>query len=204
MVLQISDSGKGINLEDLRSIFTPFASGKKMGMSGSGLGLVVVSSVIDDMGGYIDVRSELGRGTGFYIYLSALSKEADGLERDLTGVERILVVDDNEDDRDDTCRVLDLLGYEVVSFSGEEALEYLKEHSVALVVLDLMLEFTNGLDLYSKIIEANPSLKGIIVSGFLNPIDSKRASSLGIKRCIEKPVDRLRLGQAIRGELDRS
>ena len=204
VVLQISDSGKGINPEDIRSIFTPFASGKKMGMSGSGLGLVVVSGVIDDMDGYIDVRSEIGRGTGFYIYLSALSDEDDVSDRDLIGVERIMVVDDNEDDRDDTCRVLDLLGYEVVSFSGEEALEYLKEHSVALVILDLMLEFTNGLDLYSKIIEAAPSLKGIIVSGFLNPIDSKRASSLGIKRCIEKPVDRLRLGQAVRGELDRS
>ncbi|HDL65076.1 MAG TPA: PAS domain S-box protein, partial [Proteobacteria bacterium] len=204
VVLQISDSGKGIKPEDIRAIFTPFASGKKMGKSGSGLGLVVVSGVIDDMGGYIDLRSELGRGTNFYIYLPTFSEKDSGLELDLTGVERIMVVDDNEDDRKDTCRVLDLLGYEVVSFSGEEALEYLKDHGVALVVLDLMLEFTSGLDLYSKIIEFNPDQKAIIVSGFLNPLDCKRASSLGIIRCVDKPVDRHRLGRAVREEIERS
>lgn len=204
VVMQISDSGKGIKPEDIRAIFTPFASGKKMGRSGSGLGLVVVSGVIDDMGGYLDLRSELGRGTNFYIYLPTLSEKDHDPERDLTGVERIMVVDDNEDDRKDTCRVLDLLGYEVVSFSGEEALEYLKDHGVALVVLDLMLEFTSGLDLYSKIIEFNPDQSGIIVSGFLNPLDCKRAASLGITRCIDKPVDRQRLGRAVRDELERS
>jgi len=140
----------------------------------------------------------------FYIYLPTLSEKDSVPERDLTGVERIMVVDDNEDDRKDICRVLDLLGYEVVSFSGEEALEYLKDHGVAMVVLDLMFEFTSGLDLYSKIIEFNPDQSGIIVSGFLNPLDCKRAASLGITRCIDKPVDRQRLGRAVRDELERS
>lgn len=204
VVIQISDSGKGIKPEDIRSVFTPFASSKTMGRSGSGLGLVVVSGVIDDMGGYIDLRSEVGRGTSFYIYLPALSDKDNGLDRDLAGVERIMVVDDNEEDRKDTCRVLDLLGYEVVSFSGEEALEYLKDHGVDLVVLDLMLEFTSGLDLYSKILEFKPDQKGIIVSGFLNPLDCKRAASLGITRSVDKPVDRQRLGRAVRDELERS
>lgn len=204
VVIQISDSGKGIKTEDLRTIFTPFASGKKMGRSGSGLGLVVVSGVIDDMGGYIDLQSEPDRGTDFFIYLPYFSDKDNGPDRDLTGVERIMVVDDNEDDRRETCQVLISLGYEVVSFAGEEALEYLKDHQVDLVVLDLMLEFTSGLDLYNKIIEFNPDQRCIIASGFVNPLDCKRAAGLGITRSIEKPVDRQRLGRAVRDELDRS
>jgi len=203
VVIEVSDSGRGIRPEDLSAIFTPFASGKKMGRSGSGLGLIVVSGVIDDLNGYLDVRSELGRGTEFYIYLTALSETVSSTDRGLTGVERLLVVDNSEEDRREVCRVLTSLGYEVVSFEGEEALEYLKDHPADLVVIDLMLKYASGLDIYSKMLEIRPDQKGIIVSGFLNPRDCRHAADLGISRCIEKPVDRERLGRAVRDELDK-
>ncbi|MEA1927994.1 MAG: ATP-binding protein, partial [Candidatus Auribacterota bacterium] len=204
IVIKVSDEGKGIKPDDLPTIFSPFSSGKKMGQSGSGLGLVVVSSVIEDFNGYIDVQSEPGRGTDFDIYFPVLPDADDHSDRDLSGVEKLLIVDDNEEDRKETIRILSSLGYEPISFSGEDAVEYLKDNQVDLVVIDLMLEYTGGLDLYSRILEMKPGQKCVIVSGFLNSGDCRRASNMGVTRCVEKPVDRERLGRAVRGELDRT
>ena len=115
-----------------------------------------------------------------------------------------MVVDDNEDDRREIIRLLVSLGYGTIEFSDEGAIEYLKDNEADLVILDLMLEDTSGIDLCGKIREVKPGQKCIIVSGFLNSSDCRRAADMGITRGIEKPLNREKLGSIVRAELDRS
>ncbi|MDP8214345.1 MAG: ATP-binding protein [Candidatus Euphemobacter frigidus] len=104
-VIKVSDSGKGIKKEDLDRIFTPFTSEKEMGSSGSGLGLAVVTGVIEDLHGYLDVQSELGRGTDFYIYLRSVAQappvahpaQTDQARPAGAAGERILILDNSEE-----------------------------------------------------------------------------------------------------------
>ncbi len=128
VVVEINDEGTGIKKEDLSSIFTPFASKKKMGRSGSGLGTVIISGVIADHHGYIDIDTEVGKGTKFYIYLRALQDTSIRKKEDITGSEKVLVVDNSREDRELAERLLSDLGYQVDSVeSGAEMLDYLKK-----------------------------------------------------------------------------
>jgi len=142
-VLKVSDDGSGISPEDLERIFEPFYTKKMMGRSGTGLGLAVVWNCMQDHNGYINVRSS-EKGTVFELYFSVTREEvaAEGeevpLEDYLGHGERVLVVDDEERQRQIASGILTRLGYnaETVS-SGEAAIEYVKEHPVDLIVLDM-------------------------------------------------------------------
>jgi two-component system cell cycle sensor histidine kinase/response regulator CckA len=105
VVLSVSDDGPGIDLEDLDRIFEPFYTKKKMGRSGSGLGLAVVWNTLQDHQGYKDVKSD-EKGTVFELYFpaerTAISNPMKSvpLEEYLGKEEKILVVDDEERQRD--------------------------------------------------------------------------------------------------------
>ena len=75
MVLSVSDSGIGISTRDINHIFEPFYTKKVMGQSGTGLGLAVVWGAVKDHNGYIDVRSEEGKGSTFTLYLPVTREE---------------------------------------------------------------------------------------------------------------------------------
>ena len=140
VVLSVSDNGSGISSDDLERIFEPFYTKKIMGRSGTGLGLAVVWNTVQDHKGYIDVTSD-ENGTTFELYFPITRDEISGKDlsvpiKDYKGNgETILVVDDVESQREISCKMLDTLGYktEAVS-SGEEAIEYLKENSVDLII----------------------------------------------------------------------
>ena len=100
VVLNVSDTGTGLSTEDVERIFEPFYTKKKMGRSGTGLGMAVVWGVVEDHKGYIDVQNRQGRGTVFTLYFPAIPRE---LPEDKTGLsissimgngESILIVDD--------------------------------------------------------------------------------------------------------------
>jgi two-component system cell cycle sensor histidine kinase/response regulator CckA len=211
VVFKVSDDGPGISPDDLERIFEPFYTKKIMGRSGTGLGLAVVWNVMQDHGGYIDVKSS-DDGTTFELYfpITRMDVSDNGLPKSTDRFEgkgeTILIVDDEESQREITSNMLDSLGYEprVVS-SGEEAVEFSTNNSVDLVLLDMIMDpGINGLETYERIKRIHPHQKAIIVSGFAETGKVKQAQMLGAGEYIKKPFTMEKLARAVREELEKS
>jgi CheY-like chemotaxis protein len=211
VVLTVTDTGSGIAPEDMGRLFEPFYTKKVMGRSGTGLGLAVVWGTVKDHSGYIDVRTELNKGTSFVLFFpvtrDALSKTDQALaESEYRGKgESILIVDDVEEQRLLAATILEGLNYRVaLASSGEEALEHLRATKADLVVLDMIMDpGIDGLETYRRILEIRPQQKAIIVSGFAKTERVSKAQELGAGEYVKKPYNIERLGMAVRGELDR-
>ena len=210
VLLNISDNGVGISQEHIQRIFEPFYTKKIMGRSGTGLGLAVVWNTVQDHDGYINIRSN-EQGTEFEIMIPATRKKMEIEKRhvhqqDYRGNgELVLVVDDEKNQRIIACELLKRLGYmtEAVS-SGEEAVEYLKTHSVDLILLDMIMpKGINGRETYEQMIKIYPEQKAIIVSGFAETEDVKETRKSGAGKYLKKPYTMEELGIAVRGELDK-
>ena len=210
VVLSVSDDGSGISSNDLERIFEPFYTKKIMGRSGTGLGLAVVWNTVQDHKGYIDVTSDED-GTTFKLYFPITRDEV--TDKDLSipikdyqgNGETILVVDDMESQQLISCKMLDKLGYKTKAVSsGEEAFEYLKENTVDLILLDMIMDpGMNGRETYERIIKIHPKQKAIIVSGFAQTDEVKQAQKLGAGQYIKKPVTLEKLGLVIKEELEK-
>jgi len=208
VVLAVSDNGSGISPDDLERIFEPFYTKKVLGRSGTGLGLAVVWNTVQDHKGYIDVTSN-EIGTTFELYFPITRDEISDKNlfipiKDYKGNgETILVVDDVEIQREISCKMLDTLGYKTKAVSsGEEAVEYLKEHTVDLILLDMIMDpGINGRETYERIIKIHPNQKAIIVSGYAETTDVKKIQKLGAGKYIKKPLTLERLGLVIKEEL---
>jgi CheY-like chemotaxis protein len=207
--VRIQDTGIGMSRDDISRIFEPFYSKKKMGRSGSGLGLAVVYGVIQDHHAYIDVTSREQGGTTFDLYFQRTrSTQISRKEAAMTkpGSESILVVDDNASQRKLADRLLSALGYSTACVStGKDAVEYLKRSEVDLIVLDMVLEDSfDGLDTFKAIREFKPEQKFIVASGYSESDRSNELKTLGCRQYINKPYSPQTLSQAIRAELDGS
>ena len=209
-VLSVLDEGTGISPEDLERIFEPFYTKKVMGRSGTGLGLAIVWNTVQDHKGYINVISS-EKGTEFELYFPvtreevAAEKEEVPLEDYLGHGEKILVVDDEERQREIACGVLAKLGYnaEAVS-SGEEAIEYVKAHPVDLILLDMVMpKGINGRKTYEEIIKIRPGQKAIIASGHAKSKEVDLAQELGAGKYIMKPYTLAKVGIAVKEELEK-
>ena len=209
VVLTVSDTGVGIPTEDLERIFEPFYTKKKMGRSGTGLGMAVVWGTVKDHKGYIDIQSVEGKGTTFTFFFPVTRKE---LAKDKAPVsikdymgkgESILIVDDVKEQRDIASSILSELGYSVSSVSsGEEAVEYLKNYSADLLLLDMIMDpEIDGLETYKRILEFHPAQKAIIASGFSETDRVKEAQKLGAGKYIKKPYTLEKIGMAVKNEL---
>ena len=208
VILTVSDTGTGIAPDDLEKIFEPFYTKKKMGMSGTGLGMAVVWGTVKDHKGYIHVQSTEGKGTTFKLYFPVTRKSIEEISeislKDYMGKgETILVVDDVEEQRNIASGMLKELGYLVASVSsGEEAVEYLKSQEVDLLVLDMIMDpGLDGLDTYKKILETHPGQKAIIASGFSETDRVRKVLSLGAGAYIRKPFLLEKIGLAVKEEL---
>ncbi len=205
VVVKVEDDGPGIADKDLEHIFEPFYSKKIMGKSGTGLGLAIVWNAMQDHNGSVFVDSSIA-GTKFHLYFPAskTGKTAailDGQKENLRGRgEHILVVDDEEQLRDIACKTLLSLGYHVsVVSSGEEAVEFIKETTVDLMVLDMIMDpGISGYQTYRKILSFNKQQKALIVSGFSESDDVKAALKLGAGGFINKPYSVEQLGKAVK------
>ena len=212
IVFAISDNGKGIPREDIDKIFEPFYTKKKMGRSGTGLGLAVVWGVIQDLNSYIDVKSEDGEGTTFTIFFpvsreDSIKPQAKFSLGSMMGKgESILVVDDIKEQRQIASGMLEVLGYATASVpSGEEAVEYIKNNPVDLLVLDMIMDpGMDGLDTYQKIIELRPGQKAIIASGFSDTHRVKETQKLGAGSYVKKPYTIEKIGMAVKSELEKA
>ncbi len=209
-VLSIRNDGPPIPGHDLDRIFEPFYSKKVMGRSGTGLGLAVVWNVMQDHNGYIDVISD-ERGTTFRLYFP-ITRETPWEEDPSFPIdaykgngEMVLVVDDVESQRDISCRMLKVLGYETKAISsGEGAVEYFKENSADLILLDMIMEpGINGRETYERIAALRPKQKALIVSGFAQTDEIKAAQRLGAGKYLKKPLTLQALGMAVKEELEK-
>jgi len=179
-----------------------------MGRSGTGLGLAVVWNTVQDHKGYIDVTSD-EKGTTFQLYFPITRDELsdEDLSRPIKdykgGGETILIIDDVEHQREITCTMLDRLGYKTNAVSsGEEAVEYLKEHTVDLILLDMIMDpGINGRETYERVKKIHPNQKAIIVSGFAETDEVKKTIKLGAGQYIKKPFALEKIGMAIKEEL---
>jgi len=211
VILKVSDSGAGIPAEDLQRIFEPFFTKKKMGHSGTGLGMAVVWGTVEDHKGFIDVKSVEGRGTQITIVLPATRK---GLLNSMPSIpldeyngngETLLVVDDSKDQRHIAKKIIEQLGYNVESTeSGEQAVELLKSKKVDLLVLDMIMDpGIDGLETYKQIKQINPKQKAIITSGYAESERAKMAQKIGVGSYLKKPYTVQNLARAIKIELNR-
>jgi PAS domain S-box-containing protein len=211
IVLSVSDTGEGISAMDLKKIFEPFYTKKVMGRSGTGLGLAVVWGTVKDHNGYINVQSVEGKGSTFNLYFPVirepLPEEPSRVSiLDYLGKgETIFVVDDVKGQRELAREMLMQLNYQVhIVSSGEEAITYLQDHRVDLVILDMIMDpGIDGLETYKRILKIHPLQKAIIVSGFSETDRVNAAQALGAGDYVKKPYLLENIGLAVRRELDK-
>ena len=208
VVLSVSDDGSGISPGDLERIFEPFYTKKVLGRSGTGLGLAVVWNVVENHKGYIGVTTD-ENGTTFELFFPITRKKfsvknlAIPIEDFKGEGETILIVDDDESQRDISCKMMETFDYKTIAVSsGEEAVEYLKENTVDLILLDMIMDpGINGRETYERIKKIHPNQKAIIVSGFAETDDVKEAQKLGAGKYIKKPLTLEILGPILKEEL---
>jgi CheY-like chemotaxis protein len=175
------------------------------------LGLAVVWGTVKDHDGYINVQSDVGKGSIFNLYFpvtrESLFEEAENISVfDYLGKgETILVVDDVKGQRDLAQKMLKKLNYQVSAVAGgEEALSFLQDHPVDLVILDMIMDpGIDGLETYKRILEIHPHQKAIIVSGFSETERVNAAQALGAGAYVKKPYLLEKIGLAVRKELDK-
>lgn len=209
--LRVTDRGEGISETDLNHIFEPFYTKKKMGRSGTGLGLAVVWGSVQDHDGYIDVHSQPGEGTVFDLYFP-LSRDAvkeKGSQLNMGAIlgsgETVLVVDDMESQRTIAAHLLRRLNYTARTVdSGEAAVAYLKDHTTDLVILDMIMDpGMDGLETWRQIVQIHPGQRAIIASGYAETDKVKAAQRLGAGDYLKKPYMIDRLGKVVKNALTR-
>ncbi|MCC7036018.1 MAG: PAS domain S-box protein [Alphaproteobacteria bacterium] len=177
-MIEVEDTGTGINPDIMGRIFEPFFSTKEVG-AGTGLGLATVHGIVHQTGGYISVKSVLAQGTTFIIYLPRFSeaagaKKAETVEEkavtsDLTGSAKILLVEDEDAVRTFSARALSNKGYQVMDASGGvAALKILEEKKFTpeILVTDVMMPEMDGTTLAKQVKEKYPQIKIIFISGY--------------------------------------
>lgn len=208
-VIDVTDTGTGINVNDMGRIFEPFYTKKNMGHSGTGLGLAVVWGIVKDHGGFIDIRTQKDRGTIFSLYFPK-TDQANGsgeqmmkLEDYMGQGESILVVDDVVEQRQIAEIMLKRLGYTVTTVkSGEEALQLTDKKPFDVLLLDMIMEpGIDGLETYKHILEVRPEQKAIIVSGYSETRRVQHALRMGASAYIRKPYSIEKIGIAMRKAL---
>lgn len=212
VILSISDTGSGIPAKDVGKIFEPFYTKKIMGRSGTGLGLAIVWGTVKDHHGYVEVKSDEGMGSTFTLYFPVAREEMirERKKRDVALYmgrgESILIVDDMEFQRELAENLLDNLNYEIATASsGEEAVAYIQNRHVDLILLDMIMDpGIDGLETLRRIREIQPDQKTIIVSGFAATERVRMAQELGAGEYVRKPYSLEQIGTAIRRALDRT
>jgi CheY-like chemotaxis protein/anti-sigma regulatory factor (Ser/Thr protein kinase) len=209
--LTVEDTGAGIDEYVMDRIFEPYFSNKEKD-KGTGLGLAMVHGIVKSYGGNIRVYSEPGKGTAFHVYLPEIQTQAEKKEPQVVspvegGKERILLVDDEVQIVRMEQQMLERLDYHVTArTSSIEALEAFRAapDKFDLVITDMTMPNMTGVELAKKIIEIRPDIPMIICTGFSEKISGLKASTMGIRGYVMKPVVKSELAKKIREVLDQS
>ena len=206
--LTVSDTGHGISSEVKDRIFDPFFTTKDR-TEGTGMGLSVVHGIISGYGGAVTVDSESGKGTIFNVFLprtrSKVLKKSELTIQLPTGNERILVVDDEKSMVDTLKKILERLGYQVVErTSSIEALEAFRSgpDNFDLVITDMTMPNLTGDKLAQKLLAIRSDIPIILCTGFSERISKEKATEIGIKDFLMKPVAMSEMATTIRRVFD--
>jgi PAS domain S-box-containing protein len=202
--LTLEDTGPGMDEATLGRIFEPFFTTKEVG-KGTGLGLALVYGIVTDSGGAIDVASAPGRGSAFTIYLPRVDAAVIADDEKQGPVarghgERVLVVDDEQPLLAVTAEVLSRLGYEPVAFSESRAA--LAEFEAQpgrfdAAITDEVMPGLSGTELAGVIHRRRPELPILLVSGYIGPMMTERATAAGVNEVLKKPVQSREIAAAL-------
>jgi PAS domain S-box-containing protein len=192
-VITVADTGTGIPPELLDRIFDPFFTTKEVG-KGTGLGLSTVLGIVQNHGGFIQVESEVGRGTRFQVYLPAVEDrvalQRENVNRSSGHQELILIVDDEPLIQEVMKTALETHNYRtLVAGNGMEAIELYKQHSdtIGAVLMDIMMPSMDGLTALRTLHKLNPHMKAIATSGLTSNSVLVEDSGIGVKAFLAKP-----------------
>ncbi len=206
--LTVGDTGSGMDRKTLERIFEPFFTTKSQG-EGTGMGLSAVHGIVASYGGAIVVESKIGQGTIFHVYLPQIKKDVSLGDETILDVERgeesVLFVDDEQSIALLGKKILERLGYKVVSStSAQEALDiFLKApEKFDIVITDQTMPEMTGFDLAGEIMRISPDMPIILCTGYSHTIDEEQARSIGIKEYVMKPIKTHELAKVIRRVLN--
>ena len=195
VVLSVSDTGTGMPPEVKNRIFDPFFTTKEVG-KGTGLGLSTSLSIVNNHGGFVNVYSEVGRGTRFSVYFPADATETVGEAGTPDTVypagngELILIVDDEEQIRNVAEAALSTFGYRTITASdGNEGIaKFASEmEELAVVVTDLSMPKMDGTEMIRTLRKLSPTVKIIAMSGLMTADQARALTELGVVDSITKP-----------------
>jgi PAS domain S-box-containing protein len=193
--IEVTDNGCGIPKAILDRIFEPFFTTKQQG-EGTGLGLSTVAGIVRSHGGFVQVDSEVGRGSTFQVYLPAAQTEEARAPQSPQDPfpegrgEWVMVVDDEPAIVEITQQMLQTFGYEVVTAEdGAQAVAQYAVHRerIALVLTDMMMPVMDGPALIATLRRMNPDVRVIAASGLADPGNAARVASSGVKHFLPKP-----------------
>lgn len=212
VMLRVEDTGEGIDSHEFKKIFEPFYTRKVLGRSGTGLGMAIVWGTVKDHNGFINIDSRKNNGTTIELYFPATAETENYVElrysiQDYLGEnESVLIIDDESDQRQIASEILGRLNYRGYSVnSGEDAVTFLRENPVDIIILDMIMEpGIDGLETYLKIREFKPDQRAIIASGFAETENIQKLLSLGVGQYVRKPYTIESIGLALKKELKRT
>ena len=205
--ISVRDTGVGMNEKTRRRVFEPFFTTQQMG-KGTGMGLASTYGIIRNHGGFIDVESEPGKGTTFFIFLPASDRSEETSDETIfrsDGNETILIVDDDDVIIDVGKQLLENSGYQVITaLSGGEAIEKYNKmgHLIDLVILDMVMPHPNGEETLKELKKIDKNVKVIVSSGYCIDSNQLPLQNLEYQKFIQKPFKLSELSRAIREVLE--
>ncbi|MEF3693825.1 MAG: response regulator [Candidatus Cloacimonadota bacterium] len=205
VMLKATDTGIGMSSETLEHIFEPFFTTKRE-LQGTGLGLATIYGIVNQSKGYIRVESELGKGTSFYIIFPAVTSPAELAAKEQAEAARagnkelIVVVEDDPSILSMIQMMIRKLGYEVATVaSSEEAINLFEEGKLRpdLLITDMVMNGSSGLELIHKLKPIHPSLKLILMSGYAERGLTQDGSLDASIPFLQKPFTRAELADII-------
>jgi signal transduction histidine kinase len=211
VTLSVRDTGTGMSGEVKARLFEPFFTTKPKS-KGTGLGLATCQTIVQQCGGYIEVQSEIGRGTAFQVYFPRLAQTAAPAPADARtgpsprGTETLLLVEDEPSVRHLAVQVLRSLGYEVLSASnGQDGLHVARNHKggpIHLVITDVIMPLMGGKVMAEWLKATFPNLKVLFTSGYTDDAIAKHGVLDAGVDFLPKPYTPATLGRKVREMLD--
>lgn len=211
VLLEVNDTGQGMDDQTLEKIFDPYFTTKEMG-KGTGLGLALVHGIVEEHLGWIRVDSKVGKGTNFKIFFPALEKGTQAANLPEVsmailskGTERIMIVDDETSILLSTQELLEDCGYKVSAYSdGKQAFDEFKKapDEFDLIITDMTMPKMTGDELAREVLKIRPDLPVILCTGYSDRLSEERAVDIGIRQFVQKPLISHNLTVLIRTVLD--
>lgn len=209
-VLKLSDTGHGMSEEVKRNIFEPFYTTKGAGR-GTGLGLSTVYGIVKSHDGFIDVESQIDKGTTFYIYFPLIGSSVEAEERvemkqNYEGNETILIAEDDSSVLELFKDFFESFGYKVISVTnGDDAVKAFmpNKDKIALCILDIVMPVKSGPDALKEILSIKPGTKALLLSGYAIEIERYKSDFSDNVIFVQKPISPRKLVSLSRELIDR-